>query len=108
MKKYKVQLTSRARTSITRIISYLEEEQSVEVAQHVRRGIMDKIKSLENLPKSHEVFEEISSEQQIYHRTLQWRYKIVFSVDDDVLQVVVVQVYHGARGSKWVNDQLKP
>ncbi|PTM09126.1 MAG: hypothetical protein DA408_19095 [Bacteroidetes bacterium] len=106
MKKYKVQLTPRARRSITHIISYLQEEQSKSAAQHVRRGIMDKIKSLNNLPASHEIFEEISAEQQVYHKTLQWKYKIVFTVDDDVLQVVVVQVYHGHRGDRWINSQF--
>ena len=108
MNQYKVQLTSRARASITRIVSYLEEEQSKQVAQHVRRGIMDKIKSLESLPKSHEVFEEISTEQEVYHKALQWKYKIVFTINDEVLEVVVVQVYHGGRGSKWVQDKVKP
>ena len=106
MKNYKVQLTPRARRSITRIVSYLEKERSKATAQHVRRGIMDKIKSLKTFPESHEVFEEISTEQQVYHKTLQWKYKIVFNVDNDILQVVVVQVYHGARGDLWVSSQF--
>jgi len=106
MKKYKVQLTPRARASITRIISQLEAKVSKTVAQHVRRGIMGAIRRLNTFPESHEVFEQISTEKVVYHRTLQWEYKIVFTVQNDNLKVVVVQVYHGSRGDDWVKNQF--
>lgn len=107
MRNYKVQLTPRARTSITRIISYLEEEVSKTAAQKIQRGIMDTIRKLKILPESHEVFEDVSDEQTLYRSVSQWKYKIVFTVNNDILEVVVVQVYHGARGSKWIQDKVK-
>ncbi len=107
MKRYKVQLTPGARTSITRIVSQLEVEASKQVAQKIRRGIMDAIRRLKTLPESHQVFEEISDDQIVYRRVLKWDYKIVFTINNDLLEVVVVKVYHGARGSQWVNSQFK-
>ena len=107
MKKYKAQLTPRARASITRIISRLETEASGPVARKVRRGLMEAIRKLRTLPESHQVFEEISDEQTVYHRMLQWDYKIVFTVDQDLQEVVVVQVYHSARGPQWIDSQFK-
>ena len=107
MNKYKIQLTPRTRASITRIVDQLEEEVSKTTAQHVQKGIMDTIRKLETFPEAHKVFEEISTEQVIYRQVYKWKYKIVFTVDNDKLEVVVVKVYHGRRGSEWVEDQFK-
>lgn len=106
MKKYKVQLTPRARTSIMRLVRQLEVRASKDVAMNVRRGVMDTIGRLKTLPESHEVFKEISTEKVIYRRALKWKYKIVFTVNNEILEVVIVQVYHGSRGSKWVEGQF--
>lgn len=107
MKTYKIQLTPRAQASITRIVSQLEVEASKSVANKVYRGLMDTIRRLKTLPESHQVFEEISDEQIVFRRVLKWDYKIVFTVNNELLEVIVVQVYHGARGSQWVNSQFK-
>ena len=107
MNKYKIQLTPRARASIIRIVNQLGEEVSKDTAQHVQKGIMEAIQKLETFPEAHKVFEEISTQKVVYRRVLKWQYKIVFTVDNDKLEVIVVQVYHGRRGSKWVQDQFK-
>lgn len=108
MKRYRILLTPRAKASISRIISRLEAEESKSVSQKVRRGIMDTIRKLKTFPESHEVFEEISDEKIVFRRVLKWDYKIVFTVKKDVLEVVVVQVYHGAQGLQRIIRQLKP
>lgn len=53
------------------------------------------------------MFHEISTEQEVYYRALQWEYKVVFTVRDDTSQVVVVQVYHGSRGYEWIEKHFK-
>jgi plasmid stabilization system protein ParE len=61
MTTYQIQLTPRARASITQIVDQLEAEVSKTTAQHVRKGIMDTIRKLETFPEAHKVFEEIST-----------------------------------------------
>ncbi len=108
MKKYRIVLTPRAKASITRIISRVEAEASKSVSQKVRRGIMSTIRKLKTFPESHQVFEEISDEKIVFRRILKWDYKIVFTVKEDVLEVVVVQVYHSAQGLEQIIRQLNP
>ncbi len=107
MKKYSIALTPRARTSIIQIVQYLEKEASKSISQKVQKGIMDTIRGLATLPESHSVFEEISDNKVIYRRILKWNYKIVFTVNNDLLEVVVVQVYHGSRSLQWLKKKLK-
>lgn len=69
---------------------------------------MDTIRKLKTFPESREVFEEISDEKIVFRRVLKWDYKIVFTVKKGVLEVVVVQVHHGAQGLQRIIRQLKP
>lgn len=98
VKKYKVILTPRAQSSLRRITNYLRETASNAVAQKVRKGILETVKSLKTFPYSHEVIEEMSTEQVIYRKVLKWSYKIVFTIQEEELEVIVFQIYHGAQG----------
>ena len=68
---------------------------------------MQAIKQLTILPASHAIFKEISDEKVVFYCILKWKYKIVFTINNDLLEVVVVQVYHGARGQEWITKQFK-
>lgn len=106
MKQYKVQLTPRARASINKIVGDLRRFGSLGYATKVRREIVATIKSLETLPEIHQEFDELTDENYEYRRALVLDYKVVFTVKDDILEVIVVQVYHQSRGQKWIDKNV--
>jgi plasmid stabilization system protein ParE len=106
MKQYKVQLTPRARTSINEIISNLRESVSASYATKVRKEILVTIKNLKTFPEAHQAFDELSDGSHEYRRALTLNYKIVFTVNEDILEVVVVQVYNQRRSQKWIDDNV--
>lgn len=108
MRQYKVQLTPRARKSITDIVSNLRQHASPTYATKVRRAILETIKGLKTFPESHQEFDELSSPQEVYRRALTIDYKIVYTIQEDVLEVIVVQVYHQSRGQEWIDDNVEP
>jgi plasmid stabilization system protein ParE len=108
MKKYKVQLTPRARASIDKIVGDLRRFGSPTYATKVRREIIAAIKSLKTFPEAHQAFGELTDEEHEYRRALILDYKIVFTVKDEVLEVIVVQVYNQQRGQEWIDENVKP
>ena len=108
MTKYTVQLTPRARASINKIVSDLRRFATPSFAAKVRREIVSTIKGLETFPEAHGIFDELTDEQHEYRRALTLDYKVVFTVKNDVLEVIVVQVYHQRRGQEWIEENVKP
>ncbi len=49
MKKSGVIITHKARASLSTYMKYLKDEVSTETAEHVRKGILERIKSLKGL-----------------------------------------------------------
>jgi plasmid stabilization system protein ParE len=109
MRQYKVQLTPRARTSINQIVAELRRRGvSPAYLTKVRREIIATIRSLGTLPKMHQQMDELSDGQTEYRRALVLNYKVVFTIQDDVLEVIVVQVYDQRRGQQWIEENVKP
>lgn len=106
MKQYKVQLTPRARASINEIVSDLREAVSSAYATKVRKEILATIKSLKTFPEAHQSFDELSDGNHEYRRALTLRYKIVFTINEDILEVVVVRVYDQRRGQDWIDENV--
>jgi plasmid stabilization system protein ParE len=96
VKKYHVVLLPQAVYSLRQITDFLRRRRSEEVAKYVRKNILDKIRKLSKLPHTHEVVEEISKGTITYHRSLQWSYRIIFTIYEDELRVEVVDIDHGA------------
>lgn len=48
----------------------------------------------------------MSTELVIYRKVLKWSYKIVFTIQEDELEVVVFQIYHGAQGPEEVEKLM--
>ena len=106
MKQYKVQLTPRARASINKIVNDLRRFASPTYATKVRKEIISTIKSLSTFPEAHQGFDELTDDDREYRRALVLDYKVVFTVKDDVLEVVVVQVYQQNRGQEWIDENV--
>lgn len=96
VKAYRVVLLPQAVTSLRQITNYLRRAQSDQVAKHVLKNIMDNIRKLSSMPYSHEVLHEISKGEITYRRSLQWSYRIIFTIYEEELRVEVVDIDHGA------------
>lgn len=96
VKAYRVVLLPQAVSSLRQITNYLRRTRSDQVARHVRKNIMDNIRKLSKMPYSHEVLHEISKGEITYRRSLQWSYRIIFTIYEDELRVEVVDIDHGA------------
>lgn len=100
MKKYKIVLLPQAQMGINDIVDYLREEASENVAKKVKKEILATIRKLEIFPASHSKVLELSDERTIYRRILVYSYRIIFTIQEDVLKVLIVDIDHGARDPK--------
>ena len=108
VKRYKIRITPKAQLDLQNIIQYLRKEQSDTVADNVKDGILKAIDKLETFPEVHKKFEELCTEQVVFRRMLQWKYKIVFTIDKDELVVLVVKIYHGRQSQEDIIEELTP
>ena len=106
MKKYTVRLTPRAVESINQIIDDLYDSASANYAAKVEQAIIDTIDGLQTMPNIHQKALELKRGKSKYRRALVLDYKIVYTVNDDVLEVVVVQAYNQSRGQEWIDENV--
>lgn len=94
MKKGKVVISNKARASLREIFDYLKIEVSKEVAEHVKRGILNKTKQLKD-------FSGYSTERYLeglpskYRSVTVWNYNIIYTVNDK--EVRVLSIIHTSR-----------
>ena len=106
-KTYKVILTPYAQNRLQEITEYLLENVSYEVANKVLNGILDSIDTLEKLPDAHAVEHEISTKKQVYRKIFKWEYKIIYTVKETQIEVVVVEIMHSKQNSKSLKERFK-
>jgi plasmid stabilization system protein ParE len=94
--KYQVVVLPEAVRSLQKITDYLRRNQSEDVAKYVQKNIMHNIRKLSHMPYSHEVLHEISQGKISYRRSLQWSYRIIFTIYEEELRVEVVDIDHTA------------
>ena len=101
MKKGRVIITYKARTSLQSYIKYLKENISEETAQHVRKGIIDTCKGLKDFSKySKERY--LEDEPKEYRSVTQWDYNIIYTVEKD--EVRVLNIIHTSMHPKKRKD----
>lgn len=94
MKREKVVISLKARTSLREYVKYLKEEVSPEVAERVRTGIINKCKQLKN-------FSGYSKEPYLEDEPLDYRsvsigsYLIIYRVTEK--EVRVLNIVHTSR-----------
>ena len=94
MKRGKVIISQKARTSLREYVKYLKEEASPEVAEHVRSGIIDKCKELKDFSGySKEVY--LEDEPHEYRSVSIWSYQIIYRVNGK--EIRVLNIVHTSR-----------
>jgi plasmid stabilization system protein ParE len=108
VKTYQVVLLPQAVKSLREITDYLRRKESDQVATYVRKNILVNIKKLSNMPHKHEVLHEISQGKITYRRSLQWSYRIIFTIFEEELRVEVVDVDHTATDLAALKERFNP
>ena len=58
------------------------------------------------MPTGHSIVHDISNEKIAYRRILKWSYKIIFTIDEDEKEVIVVYVTHEKRDPQHLIDKF--
>lgn len=103
---YKVSVSDEAKASLRNIYGWLKENESLQTAQKVRDGILDAIDELAKMPQRHGIAKEIENDQIIYRRVLKWSYKVIFTIDEDEIEVLVVDIVHAKQNPKRLQDKF--
>ena len=104
--RYKVIITPDAQQCIQDITGYLAENVSLETATKVNQAIIDSINSLKTFPERNDVAKNISKRSTIYRRVMAMSYRIVYTVNKDEVQVIVVDVDYGPRSQQRLIHKL--
>ena len=91
---YQVVVTSAAKQNLKDIIEYLEKYVSYEAAERVRDGIEEEILKLAEYPESKGLLHGATNKKTVYRRALKWSYRIIFTIEEDELKVLVVRIDH--------------
>ncbi len=105
--RYEVVITSRAEQSLEQIVLYLEEEVSYEAAQRVRDELLKAMNKLENYPESNGIVQEISDEEVTYRRVIKWSYRIIYTIEEAVKIVFVLDVDHVRRNPERLKESFQ-
>ena len=103
---YQVVITPDAQNSIQQIVGALIKEYSLETAMRVYDAILDTIESLKTFPERHDVAINISKRGIVYRRVMSKSYRIVYTVDKETIQVIVVDVDYGPRNPERLVEKL--
>lgn len=87
MKKSGVIITHKARASLRNYIKHLKDEVSIKTAEHVRKGILKKIKSLKDF-SNYSVERYLEDEPREYRLVTKGDYNIIYTVSKDSVRVL--------------------
>ena len=94
---YQVVVTPQAEESLKSIVQYLEENVSTSVAEKVRLAIVAEIRGLSTMPQKHGLLQGVDDLLITYRRVLKWSYRIIFTIEEDDLIVLVLEIDHSRR-----------
>lgn len=104
--EYKIVITPDAQECIRQITEYLVQNVSLETAIKVNQAIIDTINSLKTFPERNEIAENISKRGIVFRRIMAMSYRIVYTVDKEKIQVVIVDVDYGPRNPQRLIHKL--
>lgn len=104
--QYKVVITPDAQQAIQEITDYLLENHSVETAIKVTDQIAKMIDSLKTFPEGHDKAENLNKRGTIYRRLMAGSYRIIYAVNKDRIEVIIVDVHYGRRSQKHLIGKL--
>ena len=87
IKEKKVIISKKAQVSIWQIYEYLKQEVSLRTAQKVKKGILNKCKSLKDFSgySKEEYLKELIGD---YRSVTQWNYIIIYNLTDTEIQIL--------------------
>jgi plasmid stabilization system protein ParE len=88
---YQIILSSAAQQNLRDIYDYLHDHVSFETAEHVKKGLETAIARLSQSPEANGLLKGHSS-SIVYRRILKWSYRIIFTIEEKQLIVVVIRV----------------
>ena len=88
---YQVVLTPGAQADIRSIYDYLLENATFQTAERVKEGIEEEIAKLAQMPESRGLLWGTTS-KTVYRRVLKWFYRIIFTIEEEELRVLVVRI----------------
>lgn len=94
IKKRRVIISFKARSSLREYYEYLKKEVSIEIAEYVKNGILQSCSQLKDFSGySKEFFlDELPGD---YRSVTKWKYKIIFKVTED--EVHILNIIHTSR-----------
>jgi plasmid stabilization system protein ParE len=95
MQTYKVVLADLAKADLRNIVTYVTTIESKERAKYVERGLLSEMKRLEHFPTAYPKDEFASTNVQEIRFIMKWRYKILYFVRENTVQVV--GIFHTAQ-----------
>ena len=95
MQIYKVIFSELAKADLQGIVSYIIQNDDYSSAKYVERGILSQAKALSRFPEGYPKDQYASTETQIVRFAMKWKYKILFVIEDDMVQVV--KIFHTAQ-----------
>ncbi|MEM6318615.1 MAG: type II toxin-antitoxin system RelE/ParE family toxin [Bacteroidota bacterium] len=101
---YQVVITDRAKESLRKIIAQVRERASIEVARKVKDGIENEITSLNYMPTKNSILRGINDKNITYRRILKWSYRIIYTIEEDKLMVIVVEIDYARSNPKKLED----
>lgn len=91
----RVRLTEQAQSELDAIIEYYERVGAADFAEVFEEKVIEKIRSLEELPRMGRIVPEIDDEaiREVIYRN----YRIVYVVDSDDEDVDVLTIFHSSQ-----------
>ncbi len=94
---YQVVVTPRADESLNSIVDYLCETASDVVAEKVRIGLLAEMRKLASMPQKNPLLRGTDNLMITYRRVLKWSYRIIYTIEEEDLMVLVVEIDHSNR-----------
>jgi len=104
---YKVVITPKAEARLEKIVLYLLDNASLKKAENTRVRIMNAIYNLAKMPDSNSPAKDLNTGKNFYRRVLVKPYRIVFTIREDQLQVVVVSIHHIKENPEKIKGTLQ-
>jgi plasmid stabilization system protein ParE len=94
---YQVIVSEEAQEEPRQIVAYVLDHAGEEAAMRVREGTLDEIAKLDRFPHAHALLQGLTAEQAVYRRILKWSYRIIFTIEESEIRVIVVRIDHARR-----------
>ena len=95
MQNYEIIVSELAKTDLQNIVTYIAGIESITRAKYVEHGILSEMKRLEQFPTAYPKDEYASTDNREIRFIMKWRYKILFFIDANTVQIV--GIFHTAQ-----------